>query len=138
MQCETYLGLCASKMAVFHCSLARWRPDASKTAPAFGRQSIAMVWDFAESNPFAGAGGDWLGVVGGSADVLMRLSPIVLAMHVRPMRWRSIIENGGVYRSALFDISVILIFLIFSTYWLKALCEGILFVAVLHYACAQD
>lgn len=70
----TYLGLCASKMAVFHCSLARWRPDASKTAPAFGRQSIAMVWDFAESNPFAGAGGDWLGVVSGSADVLMRLS----------------------------------------------------------------
>ncbi len=70
----TILGLCTSKMGAFHCTLARWRPDASKTAPAFGRQSIAMVWDFAEVNPFAGAGGDWTGVVGGAADVLKRLS----------------------------------------------------------------
>ena len=62
----TILGLCTSKMGAFHCTLARWRPDASKTAPAFGRQSIAMVWDFAEVNPFAGAGGDWTGVVGGA------------------------------------------------------------------------
>ena len=69
----TILGLCTSKMGAFHCTLARWRPDAGKTAPAFGRQSIAMVWDFAEVNPFAGAGGDWTGVVGGAADVLKRL-----------------------------------------------------------------
>lgn len=67
-----YLGLCASKMAMFHCTLSRWRPDAGKTAPAFGRQAIAMVWDFAEVNPFAGAGGDWMGVVAGAAGVLDR------------------------------------------------------------------
>jgi putative DNA methylase len=72
----TYLGLCASKMTVFHCSLARWRPDADKTAPAFGRPAIAMVWDFAEAMPFAGAGGDWIGVVDGAAKTLEGLRPV--------------------------------------------------------------
>jgi putative DNA methylase len=71
----TYLGLCASKMTMFHSSLARWRPDADKTAPAFGRQAIAMVWDYAESMPFAGAGGDWSGVVEGAARTLEGLAP---------------------------------------------------------------
>ncbi|GAB2643812.1 DUF1156 domain-containing protein [Nocardioides ginkgobilobae] len=71
----TYLGLCASKMTVFHTSLSRWRSDADKTAPAFGRQAIAMVWDFAEPMPFAGAGGDWDGVVDGAAKTLEGLRP---------------------------------------------------------------
>jgi putative DNA methylase len=66
----TYLGLAASKAAAFHSSQARWRPDADKTAPAFGRQAIPMVWDFAEVQPFAGAGGDWTGMVEGVARVL--------------------------------------------------------------------
>ena len=70
----TYLGLSASKLSVFHCTLARWRADADKTAPAFGRQAIPMVWDFAEANPFAGAGGDWTGVVDGAARVLERVN----------------------------------------------------------------
>lgn len=73
----TYLGLSASKMSVFHCTLARWRSDADKTAPAFGRQAIPMVWDFAEAQPFASAGGDWYGVVDGTARALARLSPSV-------------------------------------------------------------
>lgn len=71
----TYLGLCASKMSMFHCALSRWRADADKTAPAFGRQAIAMVWDFAEPMPFAGAGGDWIGVVDGAAKALEGLRP---------------------------------------------------------------
>ncbi|ORW93994.1 hypothetical protein AWB92_12555 [Mycobacterium sp. IEC1808] len=71
----TYLGLCASKMSVFHSALSRWRADADKTAPAFGRQAIAMVWDFAEPMPFAGAGGDWSGVVDGAAKALEGLRP---------------------------------------------------------------
>jgi putative DNA methylase len=70
-----YLSLSASKMSVFHCTIARWRSDADKTAPAFGRQAIPMVWDFAEAQPFAGAGGDWSGVVDGTARVLGNLVP---------------------------------------------------------------
>ena len=62
-----HLGLVASKETVFVNSLSRWRSGEGKTAPAFGRQAIAMVWDFADVNPFAGAGGDFLGIVNGNA-----------------------------------------------------------------------
>jgi putative DNA methylase len=72
----TYLGLTASKARVFHCSLARWRSGEDKSAPAFGRQAIPIVWDYAEVNPFAGAGGDWLGIVSGTASLLDRLPAI--------------------------------------------------------------
>ena len=71
----TYLGMCASKAAVFHCTQARWRPNEGKTAPAFGRQALPMVWDFAETNPFAGAGGDWMGMLDGASKVLTGLRP---------------------------------------------------------------
>ena len=70
---KTYLGLSASKAAAFHTTQARWRPNENKTAPAFGRQAIPMVWDFAETNPFAGAGGDWQGIIEGSAKALLSL-----------------------------------------------------------------
>ncbi|WP_435125571.1 DUF1156 domain-containing protein [Micromonospora tulbaghiae] len=99
----TYLGLSASKSAVFHCSLARWRADADKTAPAFGRQAIAMVWDFAEAMPFAGAGGDWAGIVDGAAKVLESLpaSPTGLAQQVpaqqRPFRSSEVISTDPPY-----------------------------------------
>ncbi len=69
----TYLGMCLSKLTVANCSLARWRSDADKSAPAFGRQAIAMVWDFAEVSPFAGAGGDWLGIVEAAGKTLLGL-----------------------------------------------------------------
>ncbi len=65
-----YLAMSASKLSVFLNTQSRWRAGESKTAPAFGRQAIAMVWDFAEVNPFAGAGGDFLGVVEGGANAL--------------------------------------------------------------------
>lgn len=68
-----YLGLSVSKSSVFLNTLSRWRAGENKTAPAFGRQAIAMVWDYAEVNPFAGAGGDYLGVVAGAASALERL-----------------------------------------------------------------
>src|SRR5262249_43548005 len=66
----TYLGMSASKSAAFLTSLARWRPGEGKSAPAFGRQAISMVWDFADVNPFAGAGGDFVGIVEGAAKAL--------------------------------------------------------------------
>lgn len=69
---SVFLGLSVSKSAVFLNTLSRWRAGESKTAPAFGRQAIAMVWDYAEVNPFAGAGGDFLGVVSGGAGALDR------------------------------------------------------------------
>ena len=38
----------------------------------FGRQALPMVWDFAETNPFAGAGGDILGSVKSVCEVIQK------------------------------------------------------------------
>ena len=54
-----YLGLVMSKETVFLVTQARWRAGEGKSAPAFGRQALPMVWDYADVNPFAGAGGDF-------------------------------------------------------------------------------
>lgn len=69
-----YLGLAASKATMFVNTLSRWRAGEGKTAPAFGRQAIAMVWDYADINPFAGAGGDIQGVVDGGAKSILNFS----------------------------------------------------------------
>lgn len=65
-----YLTLSLSKATTFSNTMARWRAGEDKSAPAFGRQALPMVWDYTEVNPFAGAGGDWNGVLDGSARVL--------------------------------------------------------------------
>ena len=66
----TYLGLAASKLSMFATTQARWRSGDAKTAPGYGRQAISMVWDYAEINPFAGAGGDWTEIVNGASRAL--------------------------------------------------------------------
>jgi putative DNA methylase len=71
----TILGLCTSKAAVFHNMTARWRTGEDKSAPAFGRQALPMVWNFAEVNPFAGAGGDFEGIVDGASRALAGIRP---------------------------------------------------------------
>ena len=65
-----YLGLVTSKETVFLVTQARWRAGEGKSAPGFGRQAIPMVWDYADVNPFAGAGGDFFGVVKGAEQTL--------------------------------------------------------------------
>lgn len=71
-----YLGLSTSKATMFINTLSRWRAGEGKSAPAFGRQAIAMVWDYADVNPFAGAGGDFQGIIDGSVRALLAFAPI--------------------------------------------------------------
>ena len=68
-----YLGAAVSKETAFLVTQARWRPGESKSAPAFGRQAVPMIWDYADLNPFAGAGGDFFGVVEGIEKTLRNL-----------------------------------------------------------------
>lgn len=74
---SVFLAFAASKSATFLNTLSRWRAGEGKTAPAFGRQAIAMVWDYADVNPFAGAGGDFLGIVEGNAKAVAGFDPRV-------------------------------------------------------------
>ena len=70
-----FLALAVSKETGFLVTQSRWRTNESKSAPAFGRQAIPMVWDYADVNPFAGAGGDFLGVIKGIKNTLLNLPP---------------------------------------------------------------
>jgi len=40
-------------------SLARWDNSRENPQGIFARQTLSMVWDFCEVNPFSGSGGDW-------------------------------------------------------------------------------
>ena len=78
-----YLGLAVSKETAFLVTQARWRPGDGWTAPAFGRQALPMVWDYADINPFAGAGGDLLGVVEGIEKTLRNVPASIVCGSVQ-------------------------------------------------------
>jgi putative DNA methylase len=78
------LGLGLGKLAMAHSTQGRWEaPSASSNGgihPAFSRQALPMVWDFAELNPFTErAGSPWIGtidsVLGGVKRVPLNTSP---------------------------------------------------------------
>jgi putative DNA methylase len=71
---SVYLAMTASKLSAYHCSLSIWRAPEGKSARAFGRQGIGMVWDFAECNPFAEAGGEIIGAMHDCGKVLDTLT----------------------------------------------------------------
>ncbi|HUZ93349.1 MAG TPA: DUF1156 domain-containing protein [Edaphobacter sp.] len=54
-----YLAFTISKVSNIGSSMASWMSDRGAFRETFARQGIAMVWDFAEANPFADAGGSW-------------------------------------------------------------------------------
>ena len=56
----TYLGLALDKATDRNSTLCRWDLSSSggRLASTFARQALPMVWDYAETNPFAGGAGD--------------------------------------------------------------------------------
>ena len=67
---SVYLTMALSKATVNLVTQVRWRAGEGKSAPAFSRQALPMVWDFADLNPFAGAGGDFEGIVDGNSKAI--------------------------------------------------------------------
>lgn len=65
-----YLGLGVSRLADAQNSLCQWGPAMGQTQHMFRRQAIPMVWDYSESNVFAGAAGDLVTTLTTSARVL--------------------------------------------------------------------
>ncbi|MCL4271897.1 MAG: hypothetical protein KJZ72_20225 [Anaerolineales bacterium] len=56
---STYLSIAVDRSSDAWSSLASWRQGAEATRSTFSRQALAMVWDFAEANPFSQACGNW-------------------------------------------------------------------------------
>jgi putative DNA methylase len=65
-----YLAFAQSKACNRNSSLCLWVHRMDRLVATFGRQALPMVWDFAETNPLAGAGGDILGSVQSVCEVI--------------------------------------------------------------------
>lgn len=59
----SYLGTAVDREAEDSSTLCRWNPVAEKMQATFGRQSLPVVWDFCEINPFGESVGDWSSIV---------------------------------------------------------------------------
>lgn len=69
-----YLAFAVSKATDRNSSLCFWESPMNRLRGTFGRQALPMVWDYAETNPFAGAGGDIYGTAVSLSEVLDKLS----------------------------------------------------------------
>lgn len=59
----TYLSMILGRLADYDSTLCLWHSSKELIAHTFGRQSLPMVWDFAEVNPFSGSTGDITGAI---------------------------------------------------------------------------
>jgi len=94
----TYLAFAVDKAADRNTTLCTWEAGMDRMRNTFGRQALPMVWDFAETNPFAGAGGDINGTVESLCEVLERLPDRGGVAEVR----QADAANGYPGRSAVF------------------------------------
>jgi putative DNA methylase len=69
----TYLAFAVSKASTRSCALTIWEPGMGRLAGAMGRQALPMQWNYAETNPLAGAGGDIAGTAASVAENLDNL-----------------------------------------------------------------
>ena len=65
-----YLAFALSKAADRNSSLCVWERRMDRLRGTFGRQALPMVWDYAETNPLSGAGGDIYGTAHSLCEVL--------------------------------------------------------------------
>ncbi len=70
---QSYLTFGVSKAADRNTSLCVWEQRMDRMRGTFGRQALPMVWDYVETNPLAGAGGDIYGTVHSLCEVLDKL-----------------------------------------------------------------
>lgn len=61
----TYLAFALDKLADLNNSLVGWEPKAQCPRHLFGRQSIPMVWDYAEANPLSNSSGSFITIIQG-------------------------------------------------------------------------
>ena len=71
----TYLAFAVDKAADRNSSLCTLERKMNRLTNTFSRQALPMVWDFAETNPFAEASGDLRGAIESVSEVLDKLVP---------------------------------------------------------------
>jgi putative DNA methylase len=58
-----YLAFAVDKCSDYWSSICSWHSSGEKMRNTFGRQGIAMSWDYAEANPFCDSSGNWMAMV---------------------------------------------------------------------------
>jgi len=59
----THIAAYHDRAADHWSTLCTWNPVGEKLQHTFARQSLPMVWDFVEANPWGGSVGDWAAIV---------------------------------------------------------------------------
>ena len=68
-----YLSFGISRMTNSFNALNRWESSREQSLTLFSRQSVSMVWDFAETSPFSGAAGDYVVSIDNLAKAIEKL-----------------------------------------------------------------
>lgn len=70
----TYLAFAVDKASDRNTTLCAWESKMDRMRNTFGRQALPMVWDYTETNPLSGAGGDIAGTAFAIYEVLRGLN----------------------------------------------------------------
>ena len=92
---SVYLAFAQSKAADRNSSLCRWEMR-GKLVGTFSRQALPMVWDFTETNPLSGTGGDIFGTAKSVAEVLEKQSQAAHGFALQEDAIRQQISRGKV------------------------------------------
>ncbi|MBS0166210.1 MAG: DUF1156 domain-containing protein [Nitrospira sp.] len=60
---QTVLAFAINRGVSQNTSMSRWDASRLTIKGAFSKQALAVVWDFAEANPFSGGSADWDGAI---------------------------------------------------------------------------
>ena len=92
-----YLGMAVSRLTDICNSLCRWENTKTQVRNLFGRQSIPMMWDFAENNVFGEAAGDYL----------VSLNNLAKALDVMPGSGNGTVEQHDAQTQTLSQLKVV-------------------------------
>ena len=71
-----YLAFATDKVSDRNSSLCAWASLREHARNTFGRQSLPMTWDFAESNPLSDSSGNYEGGIKSIVDALTEMAPV--------------------------------------------------------------
>jgi putative DNA methylase len=93
-----YLACAISRAADFGSTLTLWSSDPKMEAlvHTFGRQALAMTWDFAEGNPFSRSSGNFLDSVGFVAAAVRRVEATVQGFADQKDATRELSMDGAI------------------------------------------
>ena len=69
----TYLALAVGKISNYCSSFASWHISRQIVRNLFARQTIPMIWDFAEVNPLSNSTGNWMAHIEWVAKAMERI-----------------------------------------------------------------